>query len=108
MAEVFKAKSFGVGGFERIVAFKRILPSMAEDAEFIRMFVDEARIASCLTHQNIVQIYELGKHRDIHFISMEYVAGRDVRVLLDRLKRLHRTMPEPMACFIVAKLCEAL
>ena len=51
MAEVFKAKTFGVQGFERFVAIKRILPSMSEDDEFINMFVDEARIA---------QVRELG------------------------------------------------
>ena len=61
MAEVFKGKTFGVQGFERILAVKRILPNMAEDEEFINMFVDEARIAVQLSHSNIVQIYELGK-----------------------------------------------
>ena len=45
MAEVFGAKAFGVEGFERIVAIKRILPNMVEDDEFIAMFIDEARIA---------------------------------------------------------------
>ena len=56
MAEVFKAKTFGVQGFERLLAIKRILPNMAEDNEFINMFVDEARIAVQLSHSNIVQI----------------------------------------------------
>ena len=45
MAEVFKAKAFGVEGFERLVAVKRILPNIAEDEEFITMFIDEAKIA---------------------------------------------------------------
>ena len=57
MAEVFKAKMFGVEGFEKIVAIKRILPEVAEDAEFIKMFVDEAKIAVKLQHPNIVQIF---------------------------------------------------
>ena len=50
MAEVFKAKTVGVEGFERIVALKRILPSIAEDEEFITMFIDEAKIAVQLQH----------------------------------------------------------
>ncbi len=108
MAEVFRAKSFGVEGFERIVAIKRILPQMAEDEEFIKMFKDEARIASQLTHQNIVQIYELGKHDDQYFISMDYVAGRDLRLMLDRFKRQRKLMPAPMACFLISKVAEAL
>ena len=64
MAEVFKAKAFGEAGFERLVAVKRILPSIAEDQEFIAMFVDEAKLAVQLTHPNIAQIFELGKVGD--------------------------------------------
>ncbi len=108
MAEVFRAKSFGVEGFERFVAVKRILASMAEDQDFIRMFIDEARIASHLTHQNIVQIYEFGKHEGLYFISMEYVGGRDLRALLDRQKKLRRPMDPAMACFVITKVAEAL
>src|SRR5688500_13137980 len=108
MAEVFKAKSFGVEGFERIVAVKRILPTMAEDQEFVTMFVDEARIASHLTHQNIVQIYELGKHDGTYYISMEYVAGRDLRQILDHHKRLKKPMDVAKACFVTSRVCEAL
>ncbi|MCK6549018.1 protein kinase, partial [Myxococcota bacterium] len=108
MAEVFKAKSFGVEGFERIVAVKRILPTMAEDDEFVTMFVDEARIASHLTHQNIVQIYELGRFGGGYYISMEYVAGRDLRQLLDQHKRIKRPMEVGKACYIVSRVCEAL
>ncbi len=108
MAEVFRAKSFGIEGFERIVAVKRILPTLAGDEEFISMFIDEARIAAHLTHQNVVQIYELGKHAGTYFISMEYVAGRDLRQILDRQKRLGLPMDETTSAFIVARVCEAL
>lgn len=108
MAEVFKAKAFGVEGFERVVAVKRILPTLLEDDEFITMFIDEARIAAHLTHQNIVQIYELGKHGETFFISMEYVAGKDLRQILDYQKKLKVPMSIPKACFIVSRVCEAL
>ena len=61
MAEVWRGKVFGAGGFERLVAIKRILPNIAEDEEFISMFQDEAKISVQLTHANICQIYELNK-----------------------------------------------
>jgi len=64
MAEVFKAKAFGVEGFERLPAVKRILPNIAEDQEFIEMFVDEAKIAVQLNHANIAQVFDLGKVAD--------------------------------------------
>ena len=73
MAEVFKCKTFGVAGFEKLVALKRILPTMVEDEEFIRMFIDEARISVQLNHANVVQIYELGRQGDHYYIAMEYV-----------------------------------
>ena len=70
MAEVFKAKAFGVEGFERLIAVKRILPSIAEDEEFITMFIDEAKIAVQLQHANIAQIFDLGKVSDSYFIAL--------------------------------------
>lgn len=119
MAEVFKAKAFGIEGFERLVAVKRILPNIAEDAEFVTMFIDEAKIAVQLNHANIAQIFELGKVGDSYFIAMEFVDGKDLRVLLDRARQ-PRTgpsgesripggpVPEAIACHIVMKICEGL
>ena len=108
MAEVFKAKTFGIEGFERIIAIKRILPNMADDEEFINMFVDEARIAVQLSHANIVQIYELGKIENQYYIAMEYVSGKDLRQILDRYRKKEKTLPVPAAAYITSKLCEGL
>src|SRR6476659_10131460 len=97
MAEVFKAKTFGVEGFERLLAVKRILPNIAEDEEFITMFIDEAKIAVQLNHANIAQIFEHGK---------------DVRGIYDRCKQKPvegmPNMPIAQACFIIMKACEGL
>lgn len=108
MAEVFKAKTYGIQGFERFLAIKRILPNMAEDDEFINMFVDEARIAVQLSHANVVQIYELGKFENEYYIAMEYVSGRDMRQVLDKLRKEEITVPVPAAAFIISKICEGL
>ncbi|MFL5310474.1 MAG: protein kinase domain-containing protein [Myxococcales bacterium] len=108
MAEVFAAKAFGAEGFQRILAIKKILPTLGEDPEFVSMFVDEARIAVQLTHANIVQVLELGKHDETLFIAMEYVSGRDLRQLLDRYRRRAEPLPIPQACAIAARVCEAL
>ncbi len=87
MAEVWKAKAFGVEGFERLLAVKRILPNIAEDEEFITMFIDEAKIAVQLNHANIAQIFDLGKVEDSYFIALEYVHGKDLRGIFDRCKQ---------------------
>src|SRR5580693_6930342 len=61
MAEVFKAKSYGVEGFEKILVIKRILPELARSPEFVEMFIHEAKLAVRLSHANIVQVFDLGK-----------------------------------------------
>src|SRR5512137_1354993 len=97
MAEVFKAKAYGVEGFERLVAVKRILPNIAEDEDFITMFIDEAKIAVQLNHANIAQIYDLGKIDDSYFIALEYVHGKDLRTIWDRHKKRGLLLPIPMS-----------
>jgi len=108
MAEVFKAKTVGVEGFERIVALKRILPSIAEDEEFITMFIDEAKIAVQLQHANIAQIFDLGKVDDAYFIALEYVNGRDLRGIFDDVRKIGQRMPMSQVCYLVMQLCEGL
>src|SRR4051812_28735441 len=112
MAEVFKAKAFGVEGFERLLAVKRILPNIAEDEEFITMFIDEAKIAVQLNHANVCQIFDLGKVEDSYFIALEFVHGKDLRAIFDRCKQKptdgSTAMPIAQASFIVMKACEGL
>ena len=108
MAEVYMAKSFGVEGFEKLLAIKRILPTMAEDDDFIEMFVDEAQIAGQLSHASIVPIYELGKIGESHYIAMEFVWGKDLLQIMNRFRRLRKRMPPAMVAWVACKMCEAL
>ena len=108
MAEVFKAKAFGVEGFERLLAVKRILPNIAEDKEFIEMFIDEAKISVQLNHANIAQIFDLGKVEDSFFIALEFVHGKDLRAIFDRGRQMGQIMPIAQACFVIMKVCEGL
>ena len=108
MAEVYMSKSFGIEGFEKILAIKRILPTMAEDGDFIEMFIDEAKIAGQLNHANIAPIYELGKIGESHYIAMEYVWGKDLLQIMNRFRRMRKRMPGYMVAWIASKMCEAL
>ncbi len=108
MAEVWRGKSFGAGGFERLVAIKRILPNIAEDDEFIAMFQDEAKISVQLTHANICQIYELNRIAQSLYIAMEYVPGKDLRSIFDRARKKGEPPPVPLVCYVIGKLCEGL
>jgi serine/threonine protein kinase len=108
MAEVWRGKAFGAGGFERLVAIKRILPNIAEDDEFIAMFQDEAKISVQLTHANICQIYELNRIAQSLYIAMEYVPGKDLRSIFDRARKKGEPPPVPLVCYVIGKLCEGL
>ncbi len=108
MAELFKAKRKGVEGFEKTVVVKRILPHVAEDREFIDMLIDEAKIASQLSHPNIVQIFDLGKKEGSYFIAMEYIHGKDLRTILKTLNSKGRLLPYELSAYIAMKICDAL
>src|SRR5580692_10878711 len=75
MAEVYLARRAGPHGFQKIVAVKRILPQFSKDADFVAMFVDEARVSARLGHPNIVQVFDFGDHDDELYMAMEYVDG---------------------------------
>ena len=91
MAEVYKAKSFGVEGFEKLLVIKRIVPELARHEQFVGMFVQEAKLAVQLSHNNIVQVFDLGRidgedGTASYFIAMEYVPGHDLQTLLEHLR----------------------
>jgi len=108
MAEVFLAKVFGRDGEGRVVALKRILPSLLVDPEFVGMFIDEARIAVQLDHRNLVQIFELGRQGDNYYIAMEYVSGCDLRTAIDRSKKRKQMLTIGHAIHVVCEVAAGL
>ncbi|MET0283339.1 MAG: protein kinase [Polyangiales bacterium] len=108
MAEVFKALPANADRIDQIVAIKRILPNIAEDSEFIGMFIDEARIAGQLHHENICRIYELGRVNNDHYIAMQFLWGRDLLKLMNRYKKAGRFVSPLMAAYIGSKALSAL
>ena len=87
MAEVYKAKSYGVEGFEKILVIKRILTQLASNREFVELFINEAKISVHLNHTNIVQVFDLDVHESNYYIAMEYVHGMDLATMQRRLAR---------------------
>ena len=108
MAEVWRGKTFGADGTDRIVAIKRILPNIAEDEEFITMFIDEAKISVQLTHDNICQLHDLGNIGGSFFIAMEYIPGKDLRAIFDKCKKSNELPPVPLVCHAVARMSAGL
>src|SRR5262245_36517278 len=82
MAEIFRAKQVGAHGFEKILVIKRMLPHLAVEAEFLNMFIDEAKLQSQLQHPKVVQVFEFGQVEGRYYIALEYVDGLDTLGLL--------------------------
>jgi serine/threonine protein kinase len=108
MAELFKATLFGVSGFEKPMVVKQILPKYSKNDEFIRMFVDEAKIAVTLTHGNIVPVYELGRTDGVYFIAMEYIHGRDLADILEAARSRGQPLSAEHAAYITIEICKGL
>ncbi len=108
MAEIYKAKTFGVDGFEKQLVIKKILAHYAEDHDFIKMLIDEAKLSVQLSHTNIVQVYDLGKVGDDYFISMEFIDGQNLRQLLNRLRERGDSLSEDLAIYIASEIAKGL
>ena len=83
----------GMEGFQKTVAIKRIISSLTDSDEFVRMFIDEAKLAAQLSHNNIIQIFDLGRVDRSHYIAMEFIEGRDLRSILEECNERDVIMP---------------
>jgi tetratricopeptide (TPR) repeat protein/tRNA A-37 threonylcarbamoyl transferase component Bud32 len=108
MAEVYKVKTVGIAGFEKIQALKRILPHQAREARFIRSFIDEARIAVELTHRNIVQVFDFGKADGELFLAMELIEGKDLRTVMTQAVARDALPEVAIAAYIISEVASGL
>ena len=106
MAEVFRAELVSAEGITRELVIKRIHPRLALDAEAVRRFVDEARVAAKLRHPNVVQVYEFGRAGEHYFLAMELVEGCDLATLLRRAEG--GRVPPGVGLAVIAALLDAL
>jgi len=108
MAEVFLAKTDGPMGFEKLLVIKRILPHLAEDPQFVEMFLGEAKLAAQLNHPNLVQLFDFGEAEGSYFIAMEYIDGPTLRLMLSRARDLRAPISLGLAARIVSSAAEGL
>ncbi len=108
MAEIFVAHQSGVAGFEKVIVIKRIRPHLSQQPNFVKMFLNEAKLAAQLSHPNIVQIYDLGEISRSYFIAMEYIFGRDMRRIIPKADELGIPFPMVYALKIASSVCEGL
>jgi serine/threonine-protein kinase len=102
MAQIYLARQTGLGSFERHVVLKTILRERATDQRFVTMFLDEAKLAATLNHQNVAQVYEVDQADGTYFMAMEYVHGENTRAILETTIRRGWTIPLELAVMIIS------
>ena len=108
MAEIYLARTESIEGFEKLAVVKRILPQFARDKNFLRMFLDEARLAATLEHPNIVAVYDIGEQDGEYFFTMEYVHGQSLREVMRAASLRRQWIPLEHSLAIVIAVCAAL
>jgi serine/threonine protein kinase len=106
MAEVYRARP--QAGPRRLLAIKVMRPQLAREARFVDMFHREGKLALLLQNRCIVETLELGNHDGRHFITMEYIGGRDLTQVLRRCQETQQRIPVPHAVYIAARIAEGL
>ncbi|MCH9686127.1 MAG: protein kinase, partial [Deltaproteobacteria bacterium] len=108
MAELYLARTTHDNGSQEVVVLKRILPHLAEDPEFVRMFRDEAFLAATLDHRHIVRVHDIGQDGEDYFFTMEYVHGENVRTIIKAAQKIDVTLPLEHVVQIGIGVCEGL
>ncbi|MGB3221843.1 MAG: protein kinase [Desulforhopalus sp.] len=108
MAEVYRCKLSGQKGFEKIVVLKKLLPQVAQDAVVVENFIDEAKLAALLQHENIVHIYDFGELDGSYFIAMEYLFGKDLYSILQQARETGKPIGVETCLLIASKICEGM
>ena len=108
MATVFLGRATGRAGFEKLVAVKVIHPHLANEPEFVEMFLDEARIAARLHHPHLVQILDADEDDGVFYMVMEYVEGDTLASLVRQLRKHEQRLPLSAVLQIAADAAEGL
>ncbi|PCJ56235.1 MAG: serine/threonine protein kinase [Planctomycetota bacterium] len=108
MGAVYEAQLSGAEGFQKRVALKVILEQMMNDEQFVEMFIAEAKLVANLIHQNIAQVYQLGRYKDSFYIAMEYIDGVNLEEFFIQHEEKKIKIAVEIVTFIVSRVCRGL
>ncbi len=108
MGEVYLAIQTGLGGFEKPLALKLLLPHLAERPSTVKRFLEEAQVAAKMNHVNVAQIFDVGAERGRYFIAMELVRGVSLSALVKALKLAQRQLPAEVIAYVARAVCDGL
>jgi serine/threonine-protein kinase len=107
MGQVFLAREHGAG-FERLVVLKLILPHLAEDEDFLTMFLEEAKLVLPLRHPNLITILDLAEIDGRQCLAMEYVQGDDIRRIEKQARLSGKALPPGLILRIISDAAAGL
>jgi len=107
MAKIFRARFLGEKA-DKIVAIKMVQPQYSSDKNFQEMFDVELKLAFALHHPIICQTYDYGQHKGVWYTAMEYVDGKNLKQILDRLKKRNESFPTHLVAFVISQVCQGL
>ncbi len=108
MAELYRAKLTRAEGFEKLIALKKILPHLSNEGDLVKAFVDEAKLAALLQHENIVQIYDFGNMEGEYFIAMEFLFGKDLRTIIRKAEERNMSIGLENILYLASQICAGL
>lgn len=108
MGEVYLARLAGGVNEDQYCVLKKLRPELTQDGEYVRRFIDEARVVVQLHHPNICHVFDVGRVADEYYLAMEYVSGHDARSLQNRARDLGRPLPAGCVLHLVCEILEAL
>lgn len=109
MATVWRARMVGAAGFERTVAVKKMHTELRSDADYLSMFVEEARVGSQLTHSNVVQVYDFcGDAEQGYYLVMEWVEGVSLQRLVRHFTDAGSRPPWDLMVYVLEGIAQGL
>ncbi|MGO9567141.1 MAG: protein kinase domain-containing protein [Desulfomonilaceae bacterium] len=108
MSDIYLAKTMGVGGFQKPLVIKKLLPQYSTKSRYVKRFINEANMLARLNHSNIVQVLDMGMINGEYYIAMEYIEGRNVAHILSKAAHSRRRPPLEFIVYVISELAKGL
>ncbi len=108
MSDIYLAKTVGVGGFQKPLVIKKLIPQYSNKSRYVKRFINEANMLARLNHANIVHVLDMGVIGGEYYIAMEYIEGRNVAHILSKAAHSQRRPPLEFIVYVISELAKAL
>ncbi|MGO9120181.1 MAG: protein kinase domain-containing protein [Desulfomonilaceae bacterium] len=108
MSDVYLAKTSGLGGYQKPLIIKKLLPRYSTKARYVKRFINEAKTLARLSHSNIVQVFDIGQMDGDYYIAMEYIEGRNAAYILAKARRTAQPLSIEFVLYVALGVAQGL